>query len=532
MHAANAVPSLHHILRLGLLALACLSVGSPRANAQFSFEFVQSIPATSGGAEICAFEPRTSTLYVTQPEGLDLYRFKNGTLTPAGTIDLRTVVPNLADVSSVAIDPAGRGLGATVVIPEHSDTTPGFVAIFDTASNEIVATLRTGFHPDMVTFTPDGRAILIANEGEPGDDADPAGGITVVKLRPVNTATDARTLTDDAAETFELESDYLALLAAPLVHGAAAEIRISPANFNTPWRDIEPEYIAADNKGAWVSLQENNCLARFDLSSRRWTALHSLGTIVQTIDASDADGGIHIDDTVPGMPMPDSIASFVAYGTRYIVTANEGDVRVDDHARFKNVTLDETVAAVLDALYPDLQGGVRDDTALGRLDISVYDGDTDADGVIEVPTMFGTRSMSIFDESGRLIADTGSTLEQLTALLSPERFNSNGAPDSFDARSDVRGPEPEGLALTTIDGRTYAFLGLERPSAVVMFEITDPTSPRVVDYFNTAAHSAIKGGGIAPEGLCVIHTDSDTFLVVACEVSGTLEVLRVAPDSP
>lgn len=501
-------------------------------SAQPSLEHVGTTAATSGGAEILAFDAGSGTLYATHAGGLDLYRFDAGTLTPAGSIDLHGAVPALADVSSVAIDPSGRGFGAAAAIPEHSDTTPGTLIIFETATGSVVAQVRVGFHPDMVTFTPDGRAVLVANEGEPGEDADPAGGITVVDLGGVRTLDDVRALGDTDAATYDLTPGNLA--AGVTLDG----LRIGPANRDTPWLDLEPEYIAPDNGGAWVSLQENNALARFDLAGRTWTAVHSLGVHIQTIDASDADGQAQIDDEVAGMPMPDAIASYVVDGARYIVTANEGDVRTDDHVRLRDATLDPAVASILDLLYPDLAGGVRDDAALGRLEISSIDGDRDGDGDIDVPTMFGTRSMSIFDEQGRAVSDSGVFLRSVTALLFPDRFNSNGDPATFDTRSDDRGLEPEGVALATIDGRVYAFLGLERTSGVAMFDITDPhtmgspTENGLPIYINTAAYSDAPGGGVGPEGLCVVQSRGEHYVLVACEVSATIEVLRVMRDAP
>jgi len=43
-------------------------------------------------------------------------------------------------------------------------------------------------------------------------------------------------------------------------------------------------------------------------------------------------------------------------------------------------------------------------------------------------------------------------------------------------RSDNKGPEPEGVTLGTLVGRTYAFIGLERIGVVVV--VCDVTNPR------------------------------------------------------
>ena len=42
----------------------------------------------------------------------------------------------------------------------------------------------------------------------------------------------------------------------------------------------------------------------------------------------------------------------------------------------------------------------------------------------------------------------------------------------MDDRSDDKGPEPEVPALEEIDGRTYAFIGMERNNAIFAYDIT------------------------------------------------------------
>src|SRR5690606_24207403 len=110
-------------------------------------------------------------------------------------------------------------------------------------------------------------------------------------------------------------------------------------------------------------------------------------------------------------------------------------------------------------------------SSLGRLVVSALDGDLDGDGDVDEIHLFGTRSLSVWDASGRLLFDTGALFEEATALAHAEAFNSNSdANDSFDARSDNRGPEPEGLVLGEVAGKVYGFVGLERVGGIVVLD--------------------------------------------------------------
>ena len=97
-----------------------------------------------------------------------------------------------------------------------------------------------------------------------------------------------------------------------------------------------------------------------------------------------------------------------------------------------------------------------------------------------------------------------------------------------DDRSDDKGPEPEGLAITQINDMTVAAIGLERTGGVMLYDISDPTSPSFLEYLNSDLSDAT--GAISPEGLAWIHQDDETFLVVSYEVSGSVDVFRVVPE--
>lgn len=247
-------------------------------------------------------------------------------------------------------------------------------------------------------------------------------------------------------------------------------------------------------------------------------------------DASDRDDKVALENwPVIGMLMPDSIASYEAEGKTYYVTANEGDSRDYDEWRGDDFDLD---APLFDSYGPGLQEKER----LGRLQCSNIDGDFDGDGEYEELFCYGGRSFSIYDAFGNQVFDSGDVIESLVALLEPDFFNSDDE-DYFsaDSRSDAKGPEPEGVVTGTIDGRTFAFVGLERQGGVFVADITDPRDVRVVDYVNNRNFIGDPelgyAGDLGPEGLAFIRAadspSGDPLLVVGNETSGTTSVFRV-----
>ncbi|WP_421656156.1 choice-of-anchor I family protein [Leptothermofonsia sp. ETS-13] len=245
------------------------------------------------------------------------------------------------------------------------------------------------------------------------------------------------------------------------------------------------------------------------------------------LDASDRDGGINIRNwPVFGMYQPDAIASFTVNGETYLITANEGDAR--DYTGFSeevrvssnNYRLDPTV-------FPNATA-LKNNAALGRLTVTNTLGDIDGNGHFEQIYAFGARSFSIWNDQGDLVYDSGDLLEQLTASLIPNLFNSEGTADSFDNRSDNKGPEPEGLVTGVINGRTYGFIGLERVGGVMVFDVSNPSSPTFAQYINTP-------GDISPEGLVFVASNQSPtgqpLLIVSNEISKTTTYYEISTQN-
>jgi hypothetical protein len=262
---------------------------------------------------------------------------------------------------------------------------------------------------------------------------------------------------------------------------------------------------------------------------------HSLAA--NGLDASDKDDTINImpQDGVLGMYQPDSIAAYNVKGNTYIVTANEGDARDYDtfgeEDRVKDLVLDPVAFPNPDAF--------QDSTVLGRLTVTNTLGDIDGDGDFDRLYAFGARSFSIFKATKQgleQVFDSGDQFEQITAAAIPTEFNSdNSENDSFDKRSDNKGPEPEGLAIGTIGQHTYAFIGLERVSGIMVYDISTPQSPQFVQYINNRDFNgdteAGTAGDLGPEGIAFISAKESPngypMLAVANEVSGTTTLYRI-----
>ena len=478
-----------------------------------------------GAAEINAYDPETQRLFVINANAvtvdiLDLSDPSNPT-----QIDQIDATQYGAGANSVAVK---NGILA-IAIENEIATDNGEVVFFDTDGG-FLGEVEVGALPDMVTFTPDGKKVLVANEGEPDDGIDPEGSISIIDL-----SNGVANATVDTADFTHFNGQEEAL--------RAAGVRIFPG---VPFaQDAEPEYIAISPDGtqAFVTLQESNAVAVVNIAHAEVTDVIGLGAKDYSlpgngIDASDRDDAINIANwPVFGLFMPDAIASYEAGGTTYFVTANEGDAR-DEDARVKDLVLDPTA-------FPNA-AELQLDENLGRLEVSTIDGDTDGDGDYDELYAYGARSFTIFDTQGNLIFDSGDEFEQITADRFPEFFNfTNDENDSFDSRSDAKGPEPEGIVIGEVNGSTYAFVGLERIGGIMVYDITNPAEVSFVDYVNNrnfeveaqledgSTNPAV--GDLGPEGLTFVSPDDSptgkALLAVSNEISGTTTIFEFEPPA-
>ena len=498
---------------------------APTATEAITLDYLTSLPIGVAGddaAEIVAYDATTRRLFVAnsaanQVEVVDFSTPANPTL--LAPIDISTY----GGINSVA---TYGGIVATAI--ENDDKTlPGSVVFFDNAGT-FLSQVTVGALPDMVTFTPDGSKVLTANEGEPNDDysVDPEGSISIIDISGgVAGLTQANVSTADFA-AFNSDSTQL----------RAAGVRLFGPGASVA-QDLEPEYIAvsADGSTAFVTCQENNALARVDIATATVTGILPLGYKDHSLpgaglDAEDRSDAIRIANyPIKGMYMPDAIAAFSANGTEYLITANEGDAReYDTYA--EEVRLSSSSYPLDSAAFPD---GDLLKANIGRLTVTLATGDTDGDGDYDEVHAFGGRSFTIWDGgTGALVYDSGDLLELITSQDPVYGAIFNATDDDIEPknRSDNKGPEPEAVVVGEINGRQYAFLGLERIGGVMVFDVTDPAAVAFVDYANPRSTTDATGD-LAPEGLVLIPNadspDGKYYLVVANEVSSTLSVYEV-----
>jgi hypothetical protein len=472
----------------------------------------------------------------------------SGSLTSVLSVDLAPTfggAANISSVSSVLAD--ARGFGVATVIPTATGSGDfGRISIFNTSTGSILKTLDVGYHPDSVTITPDGSKLIVTNEGEfvnttaEGVFARP-GSISVVDLTGVtsgNFTSSIGALSSANVGTFDFGAGNLGS-GASLTGIRDNTFTANNATTTALAANIEPEYTTASNTKAYITLQENNAIATFDLTTNKYEKISGLSSISQVIDASDQDGpSISINDTVKGLPMPDTITQFSRSGTTYLVTVNEGDARPDDGDIGRaGSRLDVTDDGGGDLVYG---GSASNNTGIGRLNILRDMGNLDGDAGIEDPHMMGTRSLTIWNaNTTALVFDSASMIESYVAANDPTTFNINsGLTSNFDTRSDDKGPEPEALAFGSIAGRDYLFLGAERQNGIFQFDITDLNNVTITNYFNTVTNTTDSGGAfISPESMLFLDALSNpsgkNLLVVGFEGTGTngsIAVFEIVPE--
>ena len=252
------------------------------------------------------------------------------------------------------------------------------------------------------------------------------------------------------------------------------------------------------------------------------------------LDASDRDltsssGRINIKHwPVFGMYQPDAIASYSANGQTYYITANEGDARAD-YPGFSEEVRAGSGTYVLDPFKFPNAAVLKNNANLGRLNVTNASGDIDADGKFDRIQAYGARSFSIWNANGELVFDSGDELEQLTAVLAPTLFNSDGTAGSFDTRSDNKGPEIEGVAIGIINGVPYAFVGLERTGDLFVFDVSNPAKPIFKQYINNPEDIAVEGVLFVPASQ---SPTGKPLVITSAEVSRTIAVFEANVPAP
>jgi len=206
-------------------------------------------------SEIPAFDARTHTLWVAGVVGVDVLDANTGTL-----IEHIDTSAEFGFVNSVAVH---NGIAA-LAIESATRTEPGVVLLYDTRTRLRVGNpITVGALPDMLTFTHDGRQLLVANEGTPDKYGARIGtSIPFVFGSPAGLIPPA---VDPAGSVSIIDMQTRAVIATPGL--ADVPTSDSQLRINTEM-DFEPEYIAVtkDGRKAFVTLQEANAIAVLDLN--------------------------------------------------------------------------------------------------------------------------------------------------------------------------------------------------------------------------------------------------------------------------
>ncbi len=233
-----------------------------------------------GASEIVAHHPGTQRVFVAnaglgQVQVLELG--DSGELSDSGErLDPSSDIDGFAAgaVNSVAVS----GDLVAVAVEADDAALAGKVAFYDAVTFGFLGAVDVGSLPDMVTFTPDGSKVLVANEAEQkrnGDDeveVDPVGGVSVIDVAEgIDSATVAHvdlTVFDSRLEEFRAKGIRFAQA------NPASGVTLS-GNLSD---DLEPEYVAVapDGEKAFVVCQENNAFLVIDLSTNTPTAVDLL----------------------------------------------------------------------------------------------------------------------------------------------------------------------------------------------------------------------------------------------------------------
>ena len=539
----------------GFTALALITAGQLPALANGATVKITEISAIASGdgegsAEIGTFHAASKRIFAT-----------NGVKNSIDIFDISDVA-NPKKVGSVSLSPYGNdvtsvaaGRDVVVAVVNVADkfsatgvptTTNGKIVVFDTNGKVLSSPDVLGVLPDSVSFAPDGTTALVAIEGQPvcaKDDpataakedtdyskaSDPVGGVTVVDL------------TNPAAPVLRFAGFDKFTVKAMKAKGIAVSSVVNDVS-----KDFEPEFVSAvDNNYAFVTIQEANAIGKLNIRTATFENVtrafeSKLESVARDTSDRDAGAGPRNYKRVVGASQPDAIAAFTAGAGQYYVTANEGDAReytcLNDDLRASGLKVDPR-------RFPDWKAWSAN-AALGRAKVNPTIGDLDGDGDIDNIHLRGTNSMTIY-RNGSVIWDSGELLDQIqTQAFGVANINGSHSLSSDKStmnyvgqdRSDDKGAEPEGVAVGMVGDRRIAILGLERMTALAIFDITVPKKPVFQEWIQMLPAKATPAKDVkhwSPEVIVFVPADKSpsgkALIITSYELSGSLSIHQIEP---
>jgi DNA-binding beta-propeller fold protein YncE len=144
-------------------------------------------------AEIVSYDPSTKQAFVVNAlsgeiDVLDVSAVSSPHKTSSLKLanDIKNALASVTDVSqlgaanSVSVH---NGIVA-VAVESNPKTNNGYVAFYQASDKSFLSAVEVGALPDMLTFTPDGKQVVVANEGEPNDgyNIDPEGSVSIINV--------------------------------------------------------------------------------------------------------------------------------------------------------------------------------------------------------------------------------------------------------------------------------------------------------------------------------------------------------------
>jgi DNA-binding beta-propeller fold protein YncE len=243
---------------------------------------------------------------------------------------------------TTAVDACGGMVAVTIWGSKPGqDGTVMFYGSYDRDSSSLqqLRQQTVGKNPSALKFSRDCKTLVVANQGiADWTDADdfssfvnPEGSVTIISNIVKSELT--LTYTVKTADFKEFNSQVSTLLTQGL-HFVMRKDSLN--NTYTLAQDLQPDAVAftSDQSMVYVAIQDNNAIAVVNLASATVTAIYGLGFKDFSLEnnAIDTNDNKKVEITMKPtgfycLFQPDDITAFSEGGSRYVVTANEGDSR-------------------------------------------------------------------------------------------------------------------------------------------------------------------------------------------------------------